>query len=90
MTPEERRRRLQEIIDQHNEAARALREASITYRAATRQIVGAHETILEVAHHADDLAEHVRQVSDAILTANEAVMALFNDDASGGPDLRTS
>jgi hypothetical protein len=111
MTPEERRRRLQEIIDQHDQAARALREASIMFRSIAQRMVGAHDAmqgaheamatahggmlgaddaVKQAAEHADATADYVREVTAAILAANKAALALFNDDASGGPDPRRS
>jgi hypothetical protein len=80
MTPNERRARLKQILDDHNEAARALREASAAFKATTMELVNAHSAIQNAATHADETAAYVRAVTTAIITANEAALALFNDD----------
>lgn len=65
MTPDERRRHLQTILNRYNDAARELRE-SIEHRRA-------------ILARTDDLAEATAKAIDAMIAANNAALALWNE-----------
>lgn len=73
MTRDERREQLRLILDRHNEAARAIREASQDFK---RAAVGLNQ----VYAHIEAVADHVQAITAVILEANTAALALFNDD----------
>jgi hypothetical protein len=52
-----------ELLDAHNEIARALREVSWSFRSASARSAAIEETVA-----------HIREVSDAILAANERAL----------------
>lgn len=79
MTPDERRHYLRRIIDQHNEAARAIREASADFKTSAAGLMQAYS-------HIEAVAEQIQAMTAAMLEANAAALALFNDEAT--PDDR--
>ncbi len=80
MTPAERKRRMRAIIDQHAEAARTFRATRAALDDATPgidySITGLRRTLVALEH----ANEAQRVALDAIIAANEAALALYNDD----------
>ena len=74
MTADERRRYLKTILDQHSEAARRFRQSSDAF---DRAVEGMQTTIAAI--HDSNQAQ--RNAMDAIIAANNAALALFNDEA---------
>ncbi len=80
MTPAERKRLMRTILDQHAEAARTFRKSSDSFDHALLGIddrmTGLRRTLVAVqeANHAQ------RDAMNAIIAANEAALALFNED----------
>jgi len=74
MTADERARLVRTILDQHDEALHAFRDAS---NAFDRAIVGMRETLTAIydANHAQG------QAINGIIAANRAALALLNDEA---------
>jgi hypothetical protein len=76
MTADERARLVRTILDQHDEALQAFRDAS---NAFDRAIVSMHETLTAIhdANHAQG------QAINGVIAANRAAVALFNDETRG-------
>jgi hypothetical protein len=72
MTPADRRARLQEILNRHDDLARALRRATTDSDAAQDGLEQVGRTIRQVTHA-------IREAADGMLAANRAALALFND-----------
>ena len=73
MTPEERKRLVQRILDMHDEASRTLRQSSDAFDKA---IASGRDMWLALQE-----ANRVQgEVIDVILAANRAAQALHNDD----------
>lgn len=86
MTREERRRRMQTILDQHNEASRLARQASAEFLAGSRATIEAHRSIEAAAIFAEQAHGHVLRLTAMILSANEAAMALWNEVNDDDPN----
>jgi len=73
MSPDERRRQLQIILDRHNDAARAFRRTS-------EAIDAAQERLEETGRAVRDGNHALREAVDAMLTANTAALALWTEN----------
>jgi len=83
MTPAERRARLRTILDRHNDAVRTFDASNDAIDQAVLgvedAVAGIRPTVLAV--QAASRAQ--REAIAAILAANAAALALFNDEAAG-------
>lgn len=75
MSPDDRRRQLQIILDRHNDAARAFRRTSEAIDAAQARLEDTGRAVRD-GNHA------VREAVDAMLRANAAVVALWAEDGT--------
>jgi hypothetical protein len=73
MTPDERRARMRQILDQHSEIARHFRANSGAF---DRAVEAAHALMAAIR----DANEAQREALDAMIAANEAALALWNDN----------
>lgn len=73
MTPDERRAQFQAILNRHDDIARALSRI-------TTDAEGAQNGLEQVGRTIRDLSHAVREASAAMLAANRAALALFNQD----------
>lgn len=81
MTPDERRARLREILDEHSHIAQALRQAETR---ADEVLAHAEQAMAHITALGRDVRASTaanRAAIDAMIAANEAALALFNDDA---------
>ena len=80
MTPQERRRQLQRILDEHDQIAREFREGVEASQASGHAIRAAVARMDEALARIDDNTAAANRAIDAMLAANRAVKALFNED----------
>ena len=70
MTPQDRRARLQDILNRHHDIARALRRSSDDATAT-------QEELLAISRTVRDTATAIREATTAMIAANEAALALY-------------
>jgi len=72
MTPQERRVRLQAILDRHDDVARAFHRTRLDIEATQNSLEAMGRTVRDMSHA-------IGEAADAMLAANRAVAELFND-----------
>ena len=75
MTPEERRVRLQAILDRHDDIARAFHRTRLNIEAT-------QDSLEEMGRTIRDMTHAMREAIDGMLAANRAVAELFTDTDS--------
>jgi hypothetical protein len=80
MTRDERRRRLQQILDNLDAAAKEFRESIEASRAGGHAIRGAVTRMDEALARIEDNTAAANKAIDAMLAANRAARVLFNED----------